>query len=115
MNEQQPRPENEKKPENENSLLPELGLEVVEGREFISENVAISGRKFVRSSFNFCNLIYNGGPVNLEECGGTNNRLIEMGPIKDALNRLPHDEIIGKMIHNWRQVRLGLHQDIPEF
>ncbi|HKP97399.1 MAG TPA: hypothetical protein VJ385_16765, partial [Fibrobacteria bacterium] len=46
----------------EESLRPEPGLEIVQGREFLSENVSISGRHFIRCSFNFCNLIYSGGP-----------------------------------------------------
>lgn len=97
----------------EASLRPEPGLEIVEGREFIAENVAISGRHFVRCSFNFCNLIYSGGPVGLVECGGNNNQLVEVGPMKEALSSLSSDHIREKMIRYWKDVRRGLNIEIP--
>ena len=93
----------------EANLRPEAGLEIVEGREFIAENVAISGRHFVRCSFNFCNLIYSGGPVGLVECGGSHNRLIEVGPMKEALNDVVGDQIREKMLRYWLEVRRGLN------
>ena len=95
----------------ESTLRPEPGLEVVENREFISENVAISGRHFVRCSFNFCNLIYSGGPVGLIECGGNNNRLIEVGPMLEALRDVNGNDIRDKMIRYWTDVRKGLNID----
>ncbi len=95
------------------ALRPEPGLEIVEGREFIAENVAISGRHFVRCSFNFCNLIYSGGPVGLVECGGGHNHLVEVGPMAEALRDLSGDEIRDKMIRYWKDVRKGLNLD-PE-
>jgi hypothetical protein len=101
-------------PAEENALRPEPGLEIVQGREFISENVSISGRHFVRCSFNFCNLIYAGGPVGLVECGGGNNRLVEVGPILEALKDVSGEDIRDKMIRYWKDVRTGLHLDIPE-
>lgn len=91
------------------SLRPEPGLEIVDGREFLSENVAISGRHFMRCSFNFCNLIYAGGPVGLVECGGSNNRLVEVGPVKEALAGLEADAIRDKMVRYWKEVRVGLN------
>ena len=97
----------------EESLRPVPGLELVQGREFLSENVSISGRHFVRCSFNFCNLIYSGGPVGLVECGGVNNRLVEVGPMQEALKDLPPDAICEKMIRYWKDVRIGLHLEIP--
>jgi hypothetical protein len=97
----------------EASLRPEPGLEIVESREFIAENVAISGRHFVRCSFNFCNLIYSGGPVGLVECGGNNNQLVEVGPMKEALSSLSSDHIREKMIRYWKDVRRGLNIEIP--
>jgi hypothetical protein len=97
----------------ENSLRPEPGLEIVQSREFLSENVSISGRHFVRCSFNFCNLIYSGGPVGLVECGGTHNRLIEVGPMKEALAGAAGDDIREKMVRYWKDVRKGLHLEIP--
>lgn len=98
----------------EDSLRPEPGLEIVQNREFLSENVSISGRHFVRCSFNFCNLIYSGGPVGLIECGGTHNRLVELGPMLEALNGIAGDAIREKMIRYWKDVRTGLHLEIPE-
>jgi hypothetical protein len=98
----------------EDSLRPDPDLELVQGREFLSENVSISGRHFVRCSFNFCNLIYSGGPVGLVECGGVNNRLVEVGPMQEALKDLGGDAIKEKMIRYWKDVRTGLHLDIPE-
>ena len=98
----------------EESLRPEPGLELVQSREFLSENVSISGRHFVRCSFNFCNLIYSGGPVGLVECGGVNNRLVEVGPMQEALKDLGGDDIKEKMIRYWKDVRTGLHLEIPE-
>ncbi|MDB5050757.1 MAG: hypothetical protein JWO30_3828 [Fibrobacteres bacterium] len=95
------------------SLRPEAGLEMVQNREFISENVSISGRHFIRCSFNFCNLIYSGGPVGLVECGGVNNRLVEVGPMQEALKGLAGDVIREKMIRYWKDVRTGLHLEIP--
>ena len=92
----------------ETSLRPDPGLEIVQNREFIAENVAISGRHFIRCSFNFCNLIYSGGPVGLIECGGNNNRLIEVGPMLEALKDLDSDEIRDKMLRYWAEVRRGL-------
>lgn len=97
----------------EDSLRPEPGLEIVEGKEFISENVSISGRHFVRCSFNFCNLIYSGGPVGLVECGGTNNRLVEVGPMQEVLQGQSGPKIKEKMIRYWKEVRAGLHLEIP--
>ncbi len=97
----------------EESLRPEPGLELVQGREFLSENVSISGRHFVRCSFNFCNLIYSGGPVGLVECGGVNNRLVEVGPMQEALKDMAGDAIRDKMIRYWKDVRTGLHLEIP--
>jgi hypothetical protein len=97
----------------EEALRPEAGLEIVQGREFISENVAISGRHFVRCSFNFCNLIYSGGPVGLVECGGTNNKLVEVGPMQEALKGQAGPRIKEKMISYWKDVRKGLHLEIP--
>ena len=90
-------------------LQPKPGLEMVQGREFLSENVSISGRHFVRCSFNFCNLIYSGGPVGLVECGGTNNRLIEVGPMQEALEEVEGGAIRDKMIRYWKEVRKGLN------
>ncbi|MEO7425961.1 MAG: hypothetical protein ABI036_12295 [Fibrobacteria bacterium] len=98
----------------EDTLRPEPGLELVQSREFLSENVSISGRHFVRCSFNFCNLIYSGGPVGLVECGGVNNRLVEVGPMQEALKGLAGDVIVEKMIRYWKDVRAGLHLEIPE-
>ena len=86
----------------EESLRPEPGLELVQSRHFI------------RCSFNFCNLIYSGGPVGLVECGGVNNRLVEVGPMQEALKGLEGDVIREKMIRYWKDVRIGLHLDIPE-
>lgn len=97
----------------EESLRPVPGLEQVQEREFLSENVSISGRHFVRCSFNFCNLIYSGGPVGLVECGGVNNRLVEVGPMQEALKDIAGDEIRDKMIRYWKDVRTGLHLEIP--
>ena len=93
----------------ESALRPEAGLEIVQNREFIAENVAISGRHFVRCSFNFCNLIYSGGPVGLIECGGANNRLVEVGPMREVLQGLSSDEISEKMVRYWTEVRKGLN------
>jgi hypothetical protein len=97
----------------EATLRPEPGLEIVQEREFISENVSISGRHFVRCSFNFCNLIYSGGPVGLVECGGNGNRLVEVGPMLEALKGVAADAIREKMIRYWKDVRNGLHLEIP--
>lgn len=96
------------------SLRPAPGLEIVHQREFLSENVSISGRHFERCSFNFCNLIYSGGPVGLVECGGTNNALVEVGPMLEALREVPGDSIREKMIRYWKDVRRGLHLEVPE-
>jgi hypothetical protein len=93
----------------DDALRPEPGLEVVQGREFLSENVSISGRHFIRCSFNFCNLIYSGGPVGLVECGGGHNRLVEVGPLLEALKDGPGDDIKEKMIRYWKEVRIGLN------
>ncbi len=101
-------------PSTEESLRPEPALEQVQGREFLSENVSISGRHFIRCSFNFCNLIYSGGPVGLVECGGVNNRLVEVGPMQEALKGLAGDVIREKMIRYWKEVRTGLHLDVPQ-
>ncbi len=98
----------------DNSLRPEPGLEIVEGREFLAENVAISGRHFIRCSFNFCNLIYAGGPVGLVECGGTNNELVEVGPVKEAITGYAPDAIRDKMLRYWKDVRRGLNLEVPE-
>lgn len=95
-------------------LRPEPGLEIIEGREFLAENVAISGRHFIRCSFNFCNLIYSGGPVGLVECGGTNNELIEVGPVREAINGHEAGAIRDKMLRYWRDVRKGLNLDVPD-
>ena len=97
----------------EAALRPVIALEHVEGREFISENVAISGRHFLRCSFNFCNLIYSGGPVGLVECGGSHNRLVEVGPMKEALQGLAADTVQDKMIRYWKDVLAGLHLPVP--
>lgn len=97
----------------DDSLRPVPGLEQVQEREFISENVSISGRHFVRCSFNWCNLIYSGGPVGLVECGGVNNRLVEVGPMLEALKDVEGNEIRDKMIRYWKDVRTGLHLEIP--
>ena len=96
------------------SLRPAPGLEIVHQREFLSENVSISGRHFERCSFNFCNLIYSGGPVGLVECGGSNNALVEVGPMLEALRDVPADAIREKMIRYWKDVRRGLHLEVPE-
>jgi hypothetical protein len=96
------------------TLRPEPALEIVQRREFLSENVSISGRHFERCSFNFCNLIYSGGPVGLVECGGTNNALVEVGPMLEALREVPGDSIRDKMIRYWKDVRRGLHLEVPE-
>ena len=96
------------------SLRPAPGLEIVHNREFLSENVSISGRHFERCSFNFCNLIYSGGPVGLVECGGTNNCLVEVGPMLEALREVPGEAIREKMIRYWKDVRVGLHLEVPE-
>lgn len=95
-------------------LRPTPGLEIIEGHEFLAENVAISGRHFIRCSFNFCNLIYSGGPVGLVECGGTHNELIEVGPVKEAITGHGPDAIREKMLRYWRDVRLGLNLEIPK-
>jgi hypothetical protein len=100
-------------PPQDEALRPKPGLEIVQGREFISENVAISGRHFIRCSFNFCNLIYSGGPVGLVECGGTNNKLVEVGPMHEALSGQAGPKIKEKMIRYWKDVRKGLHLEIP--
>lgn len=97
----------------EETLRPVPGLEIVQEREFISENVSISGRHFVRCSFNFCNLIYSGGPVGLVECGGNGNRLVEVGPMQEALKGASAEGIKEKMIRYWKDVRTGLHLEIP--
>jgi hypothetical protein len=97
----------------EAGLRPKPGLEILEGREFLAENVAISGRHFIRCSFNFCNLIYSGGPVGLVECGGTHNELIEVGPVKEAIQGVGADPIRDKMLRYWREVRLGLNLEVP--
>ena len=73
------------------SLRPEAGLEMVRNREFLSENVSISGRHFERCSFNFCNSAgnvnccattqNNTAPITITSCAngffrGKNNRLV---------------------------------------
>jgi len=93
-------------------LRPEPGLEIVTEREFLSENVAISGRHFLRCSFNFCNLVYSGGPVGLVECGGSHNQLVEVGALKEALQGLAAQDIHDKMIRYWKEVRQGLNLEI---
>lgn len=98
----------------DNSLRPEPGLESVQNREFMSENVAISGRHFVRCSFNFCNLIYSGGPVGVVECGGGHNRLVEIGPLLEALKETGGDAIKEKMIRYWKEVRVGFNLEVPK-
>lgn len=100
-------------PNPEATLRPEPGLEIVEDREFLSENVAISGRHFMRCSFNFCNLVYAGGPVGLVECGGTHNQLVEVGPMKEALNGVGAEAIRDKMLRYWKDVRVGLNLEVP--
>ena len=102
-------PSEENTENTETSLRPDPGLEIVQNREFIAENVAISGRHFIRCSFNFCNLVYSGGPVGLIECGGGNNRLIEVGPMLEALRDVESGEIRDKMIRYWTEVRKGLN------
>ena len=96
------------------SLRPAPGLEIVQHREFVAENVSISGRHFERCSFNFCNLIYSGGPVGLVECGGSNNALVEVGPMLEALKGVEAEAIRDKMIRYWKDVRRGLHLEVPE-
>ncbi len=91
------------------ALRPAPGLEIVQGREFLSENVSISGRHFIRCSFNFCNLIYSGGPVGLVECGGGKNQLVEVGPLLEALQDLEPSVIREKMLRYWKEVRIGLN------
>ena len=105
----------EAKPSNsqEEALRPQPDLEIVENREFISENVSISGRHFIRCSFNFCNLIYSGGPVGLVECGGANNRLVEVGPMQEVLKGEAGPKVKEKMLRYWKDVRRGLHLEIP--
>ena len=97
----------------EAGLRPKPGLEILEGREFLAENVAVSGRHFIRCSFNFCNLIYSGGPVGLVECGGANNRLVEVGPIREILNGHAPQDVADKMIRYWKDVRKGLNLESP--
>jgi hypothetical protein len=93
-------------------LRPKPGLEIVQNREFIAENVAISGRHFIHCSFNFCNLVYSGGPVGLIECGGGNNRLTEVGPMLEALRGRGGDEIRDKMLRYWKDVLKGLNLQV---
>lgn len=109
----QPNAQPESSSPSETGLRPKPGLEILEGREFIAENVAISGRHFIRCSFNFCNLIYSGGPVGLVECGGTHNELIEVGPVKEAIQGLGPEPIRDKMIRYWKDVRKGLNLEVP--
>ena len=104
MSEEQPRPASP-----ETGLRPDAGLEIVQGHEYLAENVAISGRHFIRCSFNFCNLIYSGGPVGLVECGGGNNRLVEVGPVREVLNGSAPQDVAEKMLRYWRDVRKGLN------
>ncbi len=107
-------PENQPHIPDDNSLRPEPGLEIVQNREFISENVAISGRHFLRCSFNFCNLIYSGGPVGVVECGGGHNRLVEVGPLLEALKDSSADAIKDKMIRYWKEVRAGFNLEVAK-
>lgn len=100
-------------PSSDTGLRPTPGLEIVEGREFLAENVAISGRHFIRCSFNFCNLIYAGGPVGLVECGGTHNELVEVGPVKEAIEGHGPEAIRDKILRYWKDVRRGLNLEIP--
>ena len=111
MSEEHAQPESTPAPET--GLRPKPGLEILEGREFIAENVAISGRHFIRCSFNFCNLIYSGGPVGLVECGGAHNELVEVGPVKEAIQGFGPEDIRDKMIRYWKDVRKGLNLEIP--
>jgi hypothetical protein len=104
----------ESSPSSDTGLRPAPGLEIIEGREFLAENVAISGRHFIRCSFNFCNLIYSGGPVGLVECGGAQNELVEVGPVKEAITGHGSEAIRDKMIRYWKDVRRGLNLEIPE-
>jgi hypothetical protein len=97
----------------ETSLRPDAGLEIVQGREYLAENVAISGRHFIRCSFNFCNLIYSGGPVGLVECGGGNNRLVEVGPVREIVNGVAPQDVAEKMLRYWKDVRKGLNLEAP--
>lgn len=101
-------------PSSDTGLRPTPGLEIVEGREFLAENVAISGRHFIRCSFNFCNLIYSGGPVGLVECGGAHNELVEVGPVKEAITGFGAEPIREKMLRYWRDVRRGLNLPVPD-
>jgi hypothetical protein len=109
-----PNAQPESSPSSDTGLRPTPGLEIIEGREFLAENVAISGRHFIRCSFNFCNLIYSGGPVGLVECGGAHNELVEVGPVKEAITGHGSDAIRDKMIRYWKDVRRGLNLEIPE-
>ncbi len=97
----------------ESNLRPEPSLEIVKGHEYIAENVSISGRHFIQCSFNFCNLMYSGGPVGLVECGGAHNQLVEIGPMLEALRDAPGDEIRDKMLRYWSEVRVGLNLVSP--
>ena len=73
------------------------------------EPTARHGRHFVRCSFNFCNLVYSGGPVGLVECGGSHNALVEVGPMKEAIQGLGAEEMREKMLRYWGEVRKGLN------
>ena len=58
-------------------------------------------------------IIAGGGPVGLVECGGTNNALIEVGPMQEALKDVEGGLIREKMIRYWKDVRKGLGLELP--
>ena len=43
------------------------------------------------------------------ECGGGHNRLVEVGPLLEALKDASADSIKDKMIRYWKEVRVGFN------
>ena len=43
------------------------------------------------------------------ECGGGNNRLVEVGPVREVLNGLAPQDVAEKMLRYWKEVRKGLN------
>jgi hypothetical protein len=52
--------------------------------------------------------------VGVVECGGGHNRLVEIGPLLEALKETGGDAIKEKMIRYWKEVRVGFNLEVPK-
>ncbi len=84
---------------------PEMDLEFVKDLKVEGANFSISYKKLINCKFISCNLLYGGGPFHLDGNEFSHCTFMRIGPAQDAFNNVDAEEIKGKLIKGWDDLK----------